>query len=100
MASKGQKFDKYSEEFKKEVYNAYISGKYGGYRNVAKKYNIPNNTLNTWIRKYRKQGTLENDIYHKRGRTKESNLTKEDWKERYEILKKYQAFLKAQREKK
>ena len=30
----------------------------------------------------------------------ESNLTKEDWKERYEILKKYQAFLKAQREKK
>ena len=41
MASKGQKFDKYSEEFKKEVYNAYISGEYGGYRNVAKKYNIP-----------------------------------------------------------
>ena len=27
-------------------------------------------------------------------------LTKEDWKERYEILKKYQAFLKAQRERK
>ena len=52
------------------------------------------------ISKDRKQGTLENDIYHKRGRTKESNLTKEDWKERYEILKKYQAFLKAQRERK
>ena len=34
------------------------------------------------------------------GRNKESNLTKEDWKERYEILKKYQAFLKAQRERK
>ena len=29
-----------------------------------------------------------------------NNLTKEDWKERYEIVKKYQAFLKAQREKK
>ena len=28
------------------------------------------------------------------------DLTKEDWKERYEIVKKYQAFLKAQREKK
>ena len=28
------------------------------------------------------------------------NLTKEDWKQRYEILKKYQAFLKAQRERK
>ena len=36
----------------------------------------------------------------KRGRPKEKNLTKEDWKERYEIVKKYQAFLKAQREKK
>ena len=45
----------------------------------------------------RKNGTLVNQ---KRGRLKESNLTKEDWKERYEILKKYQAFLKAQREKK
>ena len=36
----------------------------------------------------------------KKGPKNESNLTKEDWKERYEILKKYLAFLKAQREKK
>ena len=36
----------------------------------------------------------------KRGRPKDKDLTKEDWKERYEIVKKYQAFLKAQREKK
>lgn len=36
----------------------------------------------------------------KRGRKKEKDLTKEDYKERYEILKKYQAFLKAQRERK
>ena len=35
----------------------------------------------------------------KRGRPKK-DLTKEDYKERYEILKKYQAFLKAQRERK
>ena len=31
---------------------------------------------------------------------KEKDLTKEDYNQRYEILKKYQAFLKAQREKK
>ena len=31
---------------------------------------------------------------------KEKDLTKEDYKERYEILKKYRAFLKAQRERK
>ena len=36
----------------------------------------------------------------KRGSVKESNFTKEDWEERYEILKKYQAFIKAQRERK
>ena len=40
------------------------------------------------------------DKGNKRGRPKEKDLTKEDWKQRYEILKKYQAFLKAQREKK
>ena len=47
----------------------------------------------------RKYGTVENDIYKKRGRYKKQ-VTLEDYKERYEILKKYQAFLKAQREKK
>ena len=99
MAKKGQKFDKYSDDFKQMVYNSYVSGEYGGYRNVAKKYGIPNNTLNTWIRKYQKQGSLKNDIYHKRGHHKKT-ITLEDWKERYQILKKYQAFLKAQREKK
>ena len=100
MASKGQKFASYSLEFKNEVLKAYKSGKYGGRYQVAKHYNISSATIWGWISKDRKQGTLENDIYHKRGRTKESNLTKEDWKERYEILKKYQAFLKAQRERK
>ena len=100
MALKGQKFASYSLELKNEVLEAYKSGKYGGRDQVAKHYNISSATIWNWISKDRKQGTLENDIYRKRGRTKESNLTKEDWKERYEILKKYQAFLKAQRERK
>ena len=50
------------------------------------------------IRKYRNTGSVKST--KKTGRPKEKDLTKEDWKERYEILKKYQAFLKAQREKK
>ena len=100
MAKKGQKFSSYSLEFKNEVLDAYKTGKYGGRYQVAKHYNISSATIWNWISKDRKQGTLENDIYHKRGRTKEKDITKEDWKERYEILKKYQAFLKAQREKK
>ena len=100
MASKGQKFSSYSIEFKEEVLEAYKSGRYGGRNQVAKYYNISSSTICTWLRKYRRQGSLENDIFHKRGKPKEKDLTKEDYKERYEILKKYQAFLKAQREKK
>ena len=50
------------------------------------------------VRKYRKTGTT---ITEQKGRpTTTKNLTKEDYKERYEILKKYLAFLKAQQERK
>ena len=87
----------YSLEFKEKVIKDYLSGKYGGYRQVAKKYNVNEHTLNNWIIKQKKQGNQINDIKHKRGRKKENLI---DYKERYEILKKYQAFIKAQREKK
>ena len=99
MAYKGQKFDSYSIEFKQKVIDAYKSGNYGGRLRVAKKYNISSATLWNWIVKDRKQGNQINDIENKRGRYKRQ-ITLEDYKERYEILKKYQAFLKAQREKK
>ena len=98
MALKGQKFMKYDENKKEEITKKYLEGISGYY--LAKQYNIPVGTIKTWGKKYKKQGSLINDIYRNRGRKKEINLTKEDWKERYEILKKYQAFLKVQREKK
>ena len=97
MASKGQKFQKYSQEEKEQILNEYLRGVSSTY--LSKKYNIPKGTIKTWSMK----------VYHpekysrhgqKRGRPKEKTLTKDDWKERYEILKKYQAFLKAQRERK
>ena len=100
MALKGQKFSSYTMEFKKEVIAAYQSGKLGGRKQVALYYNVSSGTIATWLRKYRKQSSLENDIYHNRGRHKKHELTGEDYKERYEIIKKYQAFLKAQRERK
>ena len=87
----------YSKEFKNQVLNDYKSGNYGGYPQVAKKYGISPGTLSNWIYKEKRQGNLENDIHKTRGKTKEENI---DYKEKYEILKKYQAFLKAQREKK
>ena len=87
----------YSEEFKKQVMKDYHSGKYGGRDNLAKHYNLNSGTISNWIIKERKQGNLLNDIKHTRGRSKEENI---DYKERYEILKKYQTFIKAQRKKK
>ena len=87
----------YSNEFKEEVLNTYKSGKFDGVDKVAKKYGLSFSTVMNWIIKDRKQGNQINDIEHKRGRPKEENI---DYKERYEILKKYQEFIKAQREKK
>ena len=87
----------YSEDFKQKLVDEYKSGQYGGYPRVAHKYGISHSTLWKWILKDRKQGNQKNDIYHTRGRPTEENV---NYKERYEILKKYQAFLKAQRERK
>lgn len=86
----------YSNKFKNKVLEEYLKGN-GGSISLGKKYNISSSTIDTWIAKYKKQGNLDNDINHTRGRRKEAEI---NYKERYEILKKYQTFLKAQREKK
>ena len=95
MASKGQKFIHYTESEKNEILQRYINGE-SGYQ-LAKEYGIPVNTIKTWKTKVDHPELCSGN---KRGRPKESELTKGDYKERYEILKKYQAFLKAQRERK
>ncbi len=94
MAKKGQQFKKYSNDFKEQILKEYFAGQ-GGSIYLGKKYNISNFTIDTWVRK-RKKPELFNEG-GKKGRTKEVEV---DYKERYEILKKYQAFLKAQRERK
>ena len=97
MASKGQKFKKYPSELKDKILKEYLDG-LGGECSLAKKHGIPRETIKNWIRK------IENgiDVRTDRrkggsGRPKTENLTLEDYKERYEILKKYQAFLQARR---
>ena len=95
MAKKGQKFRRYTKEFKEKVLAEYFNGE-GGYKSLSEKYDVPFQTINTWIDTvrypHRHLGTGQ-----KRGKPKDSET---DWKERYEILKKYQAFLLAQRERK
>ena len=100
MASKGQKFKKYSPEFKEKILKEYFDGIYG-YETLAKKYGVSWKTIETWVRKTRH--SIDVKVDHRpgnSGRKKTRNLTLEDYKERYEILKKYQAFLQARREKK
>jgi transposase len=86
----------YDINFKNKVVDDYFSNE-GGVKYLGKKYNISYNTIQDWINKQKKQGNQINDIDNTRGRPKDEKI---DYKERYEILKKYQAFLKAQREKK
>ena len=96
MASKGQKFNKYSLDIINEVLEELKIGKTS--LQISRERNIPAKTIRGWKRKILIHPELSTGI--KRGRPKGSNITKDDWKERYEILKKYQAFLKAQRERK
>lgn len=89
MASKGQKFQKYSEEIKIEVIKAKVEAGHG-YRFLSQKYGIPEGTINAWVYQYRQADNKT--ISKKRGRPKkEENI---DYKERYEILKKFQEYLK------
>jgi len=95
MARKGQKFNKYDPAFREMVLKEYFEGHKSGAGSIAKKYGMSEDTVYTWIRK-RKRPELYNEG-GKQGRPKDSEI---DWKERYAILKKFLAFLKAQRERK
>lgn len=92
MARKGQKRKQYDKEFKLKVIKEQVDeGKSSRY--LAKKYNVSFKTIDTWVYQY-KHG---NRFDKKRGRTIETEAT---YREKYEILKKFEAFLKEQREKK
>ena len=101
MAKKGQKFNKYSPEFKRKIVDEYFNNQIG-WKLLAKKYGIFFQTIEGWISKAKKNIDFTNDLRGRgsKGRPKTHNLTLEDYKERYEILKKYQAFLQARRGKK
>ena len=100
MASKGQKFKKVDPKIKKEILKKYFEGDMTP-SVLEKEYKISYHTIRTWIFKHNKGIDITVDHHKGRsGRPKTKNLTLEDYKERYEILKKYQAFLEARQEKK
>ena len=97
MSNCEKKHIKYSSDLKLEIMNKYKSGQ-GTINSLSKEYNIPINTMRNWQRKIVKNIDISIDTRSKySGKRKEELI---DYKERYEILKKYQAFLMAQREKK
>ncbi len=94
MAKKGQKFNKYTSEFRAEVLDKYFSGNYSA-KMLSVEYGISKKTIETWIQAFKNGKILG---ISKRGRPKANNNV--DYKERYEILKKFLAFVEAQRKKK
>ena len=100
MASKDQKFKKYSPEFKEKILKEYSDG-FETQRTLSLKYDVPLKTIKSWIAKTKRN--IDVKVDHRAGgsgRPRTKDLTLEDYKERYEILKKYQAFLQARRGKK
>ena len=96
MARKGQKFKKYSPEFKAEAVRRFLAGE-GGSKRLSKELGVPRKTVASWIAKHKAGGDPSSDGRGKgsKGRPKSGGPTKEDLKEQVEILKKYQAFLRA-----
>ena len=86
MASKGQKFKKYDLDFKLRVLQEYKEGYSDSY--LSRKYSVPIGTIKSWSQIASKYGSLDQV---KKGRPKGTKL--KDYKERYEILKKFQGFL-------
>ncbi len=95
MAKKGQNQNPLAYEFKEEIIQRYTNGERNPTR-LSEEYGVSKKTIQNWIYKLEHTERFPG-LGMKRGRPRDSET---DWKERYEILKKYRAFLKAQRERK
>ena len=90
-----KKYNKYSDDLRLEIVTKYYNGE-ATTRELAKEYDMSYKTIDNWIQKHKRTNyDFTDSRKNKSGRKSKKNI---DYKERYEILKKYQAFLKAQRE--
>ena len=99
MAKKGQKFNNYTKELKEEILQRYFNEKISTVE-LSREYNISSNTIRTWTRKAKLGKDVLIDTVGSRSGRPKKNPDEIDYKERYEILKKFQDFIIARREKK
>ena len=96
MAKKGQKQKRICEELILQIVKEKKNGK--TYEYLAKKYVVSTGSIKTWVRKHTYKGYVTRD---KRGIKKNpTNMTIEELRIEVDILKKFQAFLKQQQERK
>ena len=96
MAKKGQKFKQQKEKLIFKIVKEKLSGK--SYSQLAKKYNVASGSIMTWVKRYNDKGYVNRE---KRGiKKKTENMTIEELRIEVDILKKFQAFLKQQHDKK
>ena len=92
MQKRNRFLDKYSIETRERIVRLVLEEK-ESYREIERKYNVPRNTAFRWVKKYKEHGTVMPMI--------DGEIADEiNYKEQYEILKKFQAFLKEQQKKK
>ena len=92
MARKGQKFNKYELDYKLKIIKEKQAG--ASYTELSEKHDISVNTIVTWMRILKRDGSID---VAQRGRPTDKEI---DYKERYEILKKFQDFLDKKGQKK
>ncbi len=94
---------KYSAEFKKEAVEKYLSGRYGGYINLARELGLRSKTqLENWVKLYRQDPELLKQDGRKlgkkdgvqKGRPQKDNLDNLSLEEQIEHLKRENAILK------
>lgn len=85
---KGETQKKYTDELISKILHEFANTKCSAL-SLSKKYNIPDSTIQNWAKC---SNGLPPGIRKARGRPRK-DLTNLEYKERYEILKKYQAFL-------
>ena len=96
MAKKGQKQKLIDENLILKIVKEKINGK--SYSYLSNKYKVPGGSIMTWVKRYNDKGYVNRD---KRGIKKNpQNMTIEELRIENEILKKFQAFLKQQHDKK